>query len=63
MKNENPMNTYYLTWGGCDSPTDFTVYENLDEAYDTAEAYSAHAKRAVNIYENDAIMAVIRNFN
>ena len=57
------MNTYYLTWGGCDSPTDFTVYENLDEAYDTAEAYSAHAKRAVNIYENDAIMAVIRNFN
>jgi hypothetical protein len=54
--------TYSLTWLLDDSPTDFTVYTDIDEAYDAAEAYSAHAKRPINMYENGVHFAVIKNY-
>jgi hypothetical protein len=56
------MNTYYLTFTGSDNPCDGEEYVNLDDAYDMADYYSEQNKQSVNIYENDAIISVIRNF-
>ena len=56
------MNTYYLTFTGSENPCDGEEYVNLDDAYDMADYYSGQNKQAVNIYENNAIMAVVKNF-
>lgn len=56
------MTTYYLTFVDSDYPCDHEEYVNIDDAYDMAEAISSAAKSAVNIYENDTIIAVVKNF-
>lgn len=56
------MITYYLTFAGSDYPCDHEEYVDIDDAYDMAEVHSKATKQAVNIYENNAIISVIRNF-
>ena len=53
---------YYLTFLTTDFPCDYAEYTNIDDAYDAADIISASTQQAVNIYENNAHFAVVKNY-
>jgi hypothetical protein len=54
--------SYFLTFHISDYPCDHTEYVNIDDAYDAADIISASTHQAVNIYENNAHFALVRNY-
>jgi hypothetical protein len=57
--------TYYISFQNSDYPCEPggpVIYTEIDDAYDAAELYSAKYYEPVNIYENTAHFAVVKNY-
>jgi hypothetical protein len=56
---------YYIEYARSQNPCEPAgpfIYNDIDEAYNAAEYYSAKYYEPVNIYENNAHFAVVKNY-
>ena len=58
--------TYYIEYARSETPCEPAgpvIYNDIDHAYDAAHFYSAENYEPVNIYENNAHFAVVKNYD
>jgi hypothetical protein len=59
------MTNYWIEYARSEHPCEPggpVIYTEIDDAYEAAELYSAKYYEPVNIYENTAHFAVVKNY-